>query len=349
MLGLKNVREMLDAIARNLRNQSSAFEAQILERINSRYMEIASVGAWRELDVVHEYGTRRNDDTVDGDVLPILVDGEAEAPLPWLTGRLKSLHLQSPGRGRALIAKDAQTFYDETNWRSAQSGPPLMYTYLGVTAQERRLNTLENIEVFCNNANNDGQRVVRVHLKRQTTAFGFPKWQDIEGSFSTGSPITGTPAKGWPIERVSLPPDWSGSVFVRGVTSGTNFVTIGSIEQPDTNTNDNRITFERPLIRVWPVPNADYKCTVVYTREPYELTEDEDAPLIPVSEYLIDAVTADLMEDIGRVQEAQPRRAAAIGFYQAVSGRHTNDAARKARPYRGNFLRQTGTHTGWPY
>lgn len=338
MLGYDNLAAIRAQIQRVTYDTGSNSTASLNHWINDELQAVVARHQWPQLLRVDKSGLRAPSDSN----LKTIESGDEFVPLPFTTGRLLSLHHQSGVSGQTeLEAKDPQAFSELVGNRLTQTGVPMIYRYVGQTAQVRKA-AAGTPTLTCTVSGNDNVREVTVRLRSSAAAqIDTQSKVVVSGVFSAGVSLGLAIGAGYDIEAVSVPTGWVGNLRITD-SAGTLIVNWNHYEVPTTATTTDKEVISRQLIEVWPIPQADYPLTVHWYRDPRPMRADEDTPEIPVSAYLIDAVTANLLEQAGRHKDAQARRLGAERALRALMGQHKQDAPRVARPFGGNLLNATG-------
>lgn len=338
MQGYDRLSVMVDHVLDYCYQQSAAKEARAKERVNRDYQAIAADYDWPQLLRADESGLRDPSDSN----LKTFEAGDAEAPLPHNLGRLKSIQLQTSSFGGGqLEGLDMQDFYDRVSDNLTEAGTPRFYTMIGMTAQTRRIAVAATPTAHSSVTNNNNLKVAHIKFRKalavrvdQTSKL------DLSGTFSTGVSLGYQLPTGYPIERVSLDSGWLGTFRINDGT--VDIVSIQHTEEPPTSTSALVDVISHPLIRVWPVPNVDYAATLMWVRNPLPLTEDEDTPDIPVSNYLVESCIGWMLSQEGRHKDAAPHIASAEALYRSLVKKNRQDASRRMTPRGRNFLGMTG-------
>lgn len=338
-LGNENFATIKLAAGRIIQDTSPTRDVSLGDACNRRLNEASSAYEWPQLIRVDETGLRNRAETD----LKTFELGQAEAPMPVGCGRVKSIVLQTLGCDE-VVELEQEELYQMAGGQLNATGTPRYFCHIGQTAQYRRLVTSDTVTLTSNNALNDSMSV-RMWFKKSTAIVETDAFQDVTGSFSTGVLVDQECAEGYPIERISLPVGWHGSLNVAG-SHGTDIVSMQSVEFPVAANNNMQRTESRQLIRVWPVPAIDYGATVIWWREMRPLTEDADEPIIPISSYLIHATAAEGFRQMGRVQEAAVQDQLAERSMYRIRHQYGNKQTLHAAPRFGDVTIQTGVW-GW--
>jgi len=337
--GLQNLAQMAREVAFAINDFTASKDAKIRQALNRRYLYVAGAFRWQQLEHSDESGLRIFSDIT----LPTLIGSEGEAPMPLGMGRLISLHHQD-SRREQLVALQMREFYARANLQSSSQGRPLVYTKVGETAQYRRLAASGAVTAYSSTSANDAL-TARVMFRENAGQVGEPHWTDVAGPFVAGASVGGgvSLAEGYPIERVALPVAWTGTFELKD-GSGNSLVLIQRIEEPATASNSTEVTYTRQLLRFWPVPDTGYGLTVTWLRDVQSLTEDDDAPLMPVSRALVEGAIADMLTQKG---EDASRHEALFGQYtQVAAGMQMTNETPQVVPRGRNMKRAVGI---WHY
>lgn len=313
--GLQTLSQMKREVAFAVNDFTESKAAKIQSAINRRYLYIAGTFRWSQLEHADESGLRHYSDAV----LNTLVGGEPEAPMPVAMGRLIALHHQG-GRREQLEPRSLKEFYQQSPISASSTGRPTLYTKIGDTAQFRRLADFDQLIAYSDTSANDAL-TVRVYFRLPQAQIGQPNWQDVAGPFLPGV-LLAQGARfdpGYVVERVVLPPTWTGSFTILD-TSSTLLVDIQRIEEPGSASNNTEVSYTRQLLRFWPTPDINYPLTVTWLRDVQSLTEDEDTPLMPVSRALVEGAIADILTQKGEVDLAARHEGLFVQYAQTAAG-----------------------------
>lgn len=339
-LGHKNLSEIVAAAGDIVQDTSTARASSLKASVNRRYREALASDRWPPSLRTDETGLR----IASIADLYTFESGEKEAPMPHGCARVESIQIQGVATP-PLEWREQRDFYDTIGTTLTTTGIPLIYTDIGTTAQFRRLSAAGTLTCYSNVSANDNQRTARVYFRPSTEMVADDAWQDVGGAFSTGVAMSQACMAGYPIIRVELPVGWVGSFSMQ---DGAGFVLVSAqgLEFPQANVNSTRQSIERRLIRVWPVPAADYPATVSWWREADDLTEDEDTPIIPIAEYLIHAAAADIFRQMHEADQAVAQEQLAGRALRQAEKQFGQTRTTFAAPRMGNVASMTGV-SGW--
>lgn len=339
--GLQTLAQMKREVAFAVNDFTESKAAKIEAAINRRYLYVAGVFRWAQLEHADESGLRIFTDS-DRRTLEA---GEPEAPLPQGMGRLVSLHHQDSRRA-ALQSFTLKEFYSRVVTQTANTGYPWAYTKIGDTAQYRRLADAGPVTAKSSTSANNAL-VARVYFRKQGGHIGQANWADVTGNFVAGVSV-GSGVRldaGFPVEKVVLPAAWTGNFQILDGSANV-LVDIQRIEEPNTASNATEVTYQRQLIRVWPTPDADYGLTVTWLRDVQSLTEDEDVPLMPVSRALVEGAIADILTQKGETDLANKHEALFTQYAQVAAGVQQSNQTPQVTPRYRNMRRGVGI---WHY
>lgn len=336
-LGYKTLGQMAASVGRLINNTSTSKAQKIKEAISRNYEEVAAEYPWPELQRVDTVGLRKSD--VSG--VKDLESGEAEAPLPWDTYRVKSVYLKSPTACPLVYVSPSEMFERAQNTIDT-AGIPQVYTIAGQTAQWARLSADSVLTLICSSTGNNDINDVRIRYRTSSSQLGAYIWEDVEGGTFSGSGVdTASEAlSGFPVEAVQIPAGFVGTLTIVD-DSANEIVRIDSGEAPNTNSNEHYQTWTRPLMRVWPPPNDDYACSVAWQRKPPALLETADTPEIPCSAILEYRAASEMSTEDEKPQLALLYDQKAERSLQRVFGA-SQETRRYARPRGGNIMAATG-------
>ena len=335
-MGMMTFTQMVTAVGRLVNDPSTGRQVQIKDALNSAYMFAASTMEWDQLLVADETGLRKRGDST----LLTFESGEAEAPMPWGAQSIRSLQYQSISTSAVEMVTPGELF-ERAGSQLSTSGRPCYACVAGRTAQYQRLPAAEAMKFKAGSTN--ANLVARVHYLQSTGHIGNENFEDLTTATWTSLVMSGgVQAAGWPITRVSLPSTWA-NVFQGYRNDGTTLILeIDRSEIPVTATNSTYLVADRPLLRLWPVPDKDYAMTVVYYAMPQRMTEDEDQPIMPVADFLTYKAAATVSRIKGDHSSAGNFDSEAGASLTGVSRGEKKFGRAQAVPFRGNFLHQTG-------
>jgi len=334
--GLMTFGQLADEVGVLIEDSSAGRRPSIKSSIARLYDAACAESGFSGQDKVDSSGLRNGASSAS--TIKTLENGEAEFPLPYGVGRLKSLHHQSVLAARTLIGVDPQELFDRAGSDLNTTGTPLYYAEVGYTAQWRRLSAASVLTAYASLPNNDGSKTVRVVFRTQAAYTGETLYHDLTGSFSTGLSLAegATFEAGWPIESVYLPPAWVGRFMIQ--TGSTEIVDIRGWVAPSTSNTELDKAYRRKLIRVWPVPSMDYGLTVTWRNAPRRLALESDVIEIPVAGYLVHAAAADVLTTMGLLQKASVQMSLAIKKLEDSKNQNLPSTSRSMRPKYRNML-----------
>ena len=335
-LGLQQLSDMVTQVGNALGDTSTGTQAQIKDMLNRALDHAASLYDWPQLRQHDESGLRNFGDSN----LKTLESAEAHAPLPIDTTWVRAIVHQDIDQGQ-LEQRSPEDLYHLFGSRKDNQGVPELFAVVGHTAQYAAIGTAGAVTISSNQTN--ANAVVRVHYRKSGRFIGQSNWEDLTtADWTAGVATNATLATGWEVEKISLPSTWVGSCTA--VDNGAkSIIGIQAIEEPPATSNSTYQIISMPLIRVFPVPSKDYACTVIWTRQPLRMTEDEDLPEVPVSEYLVAKAAAYMLEACNRLGEAQQQHVVAGQLLQSkFHQNHTGQKSKSMRVRRGNVLGMTG-------
>jgi len=335
-LGYASFTDILTEVGNFALDTSATRKTVIKAAVNRKLAFAAQQFAWPQLLIADATGLRKGNDTA----LATFESGESEFPLPFTAGRLHAMHFQVDHTGFIEVVSAAELF-ERAGSQLNTTGRPAYVAQVGTTAQIRRLATSGTVRVNSDVATNDNTQTVRVYFRRGSSLTGERTFEDVAGAFSTNVAISSSVAAGYPIEMVSLPSAWAGTCKILAADD-TELVVIPPAEWPTTASNASSQIISHPLCRCWRVPDADYKMTVIYKREPVRLVEDGDVPEIPVASYLIEAGIAEVLRQRGKSTEARLHDAEAGAQLRAAIAQNSNTRRAQITPARGNVVASTG-------
>ena len=295
MVGQKNLDQMLKDVLVRLQHaygSNPTIETTIKMVLNDKLAEYASAYDWPQLNRTDELGFRSGDTST----LFSFEAGEINAPMPLDTVNIKSLAMFSPSY-RFLQMVSASELYARAQASINRTGHPEYAAFVGQTAQHvREPKDAAILTVKSDVATTNDLLTVRVHYRPRSYQFGIVPWEDVTGDFNTGIALSKAVGVGWPVEAVDLPADWVGNLTIEDDSAvPVVIVQVDPREVPGTSSaNANWRAVQRPLLRLWPTPSADSKVSISYVIDHPPLTENEDRPLIPVAQVLVEATTASM-------------------------------------------------------
>lgn len=334
---------MQTEVGRVVQDTSTIRKASIKDALN-RALGIASeMFEWPQLLKADESGVRYLSDTT----LTTFMSGDPYAVAPFGCGRIKALVPQVTTWGNIeIISSDA--LYQRVGSQLNIVGKPMLAAITGRTVQFIPIDTQGVCSVLCTSDANDNILTLRFYFRSSAMQPGDATWVDVSGAFSTAAvlPTNDTVAAGYSLEAIGVPVGWAGSIILQD----RNNITVGVVamtEQPDTSVNGTIITLSRPLMRLWPIPDADYAATWIWWRVPLRLTEDSDIPEIPVSAFLVAKASAEIFSQMGKQAPAQLWEGRAATYLKLATGQNTATKRIQAAPYMGNLVDQTGSGPRW--
>lgn len=336
MQNIMTLGEMADEVGDLVEDDSAGRRSSIKAALARIYDSAMAEFEYGSLERVDDTGLRSGAPANSG--VKTLETGEAEFPLPFHVGRLKSLHHQSLVAPRTMIAVDVQELYDRAGNELNTTGTPCYYAEVGRTAQWQRLSADAALTVSCPVTTNNSNKTVRVMFRQQSSYTSETQFQDVTGTFSAGVSLANgvTFESGWPIESVYLPVGWVGNFQVTG--NSQTLVDIGPNVLPASSNTEMSKPYNRKLIRVWPVPSTDYSLTITWKHMPRRLVQEGDLIEAPISVYLIEAAAAEILTIMGLVQKAAIHAAMAEQARESSKNQNMQAASRSFRPKYRNML-----------
>ena len=341
-LGVANFKQMQDEVLGMLQKESStATRTTVKSAMNRVYDEVVHAHEWPELQRVDYTGLR-----VAGGSLTTLVSGDPHIVAPWNAERITGLQaFDTCSRRLDIVERDE--FFAYVGSGEERTGTPEVVTQVGVTAQFRTISTVGTMTLKCSVSGNDNISTVRVYYTPSDAHLGRPRWMDVSGAFSSGVALGINPAAGYSIERVSVPAGWVGVLTIEDA-SNVAYVELDPVEVPGTTSNDNYQVYSRPLFRVAPIPDANYKAAWSWKHLPDRLTENEDVPEIPVSTYLVEMTVAKMLMEDRKWQVSSFHRGEAEAFLRRLTSGQQR-SLRVVRPVGGNVANLNGFFDRRPY
>jgi hypothetical protein len=335
-LGWQTFTDMVSEVGRIVGDSGTGRRRPIKDAMMRNYDGIAAAVEWPQLVAFDESGLR----TLGTTTVKSLESGEAEAPAPFYTGKLRGIMLQGQSTPAIEIMQPGLMAELAASQFTA-SRRPAYAAQIGVTAQTLRLSAAGSLTAYATDSSaNDGTQTVRIEYKTSGAPIGHESTATVSGSFTAGAAISGTAAAGYPISKVTLPSGWAGDFQVRD-GSGAVIVNIPSNLLPATTALTESRTVSRPLYRFWPIPDQDYGLTWTWWRRPRRLLADSDTPEIPVASYLIAATAAEILRHMDKPQAALLHEREAEKFIRLLL-RQNNRGPISVIPKGGNFVDMTG-------
>lgn len=345
-LSMRQFSVMVTEVGDNIEDRSTARQTTIKADLNTAYAAIATIREWDELITVDESGRRQLDSATPG----TLVQDEAEMPLPWNCTRLKGLTYRTRSTGKIDIIEESDLFRLAGSQMNS-TGTPRIACVLSRTAQYNKYTAAAAGTLEFKSTSVNANQTIRVHLQKSTAAVGEYQWVDLSSADWVSTKATSpTVALGWPIKRISIPSTWVDDLIVTDLaTSNKQLVRIMADEHPVTAANSKYTVADRLLLRVWPVPSEDLGLTVSYWRRPEALTEDEDTPLMPVSDFMVFKASGTGLRRMGDHKGAREYEREAGALLEAASVGGTLHRRQQATVAGGSVLGMTGvsSRTRW--
>lgn len=337
----KTVSDMVTEIGRIVEDVSPSRKVSIKEALIREYDALVEVYEWPQLTKVDSSGKRSGAPAHSG--VATLESGDAYYPAPYGCGFLKSMQLLTIAMGPFSVV-DPQEFFDQAGSAPSATGVPWMMTEIGRTAQWRSTGAdATTLSVHCSVATNNGNsKAVRVWYRKADSYVADETYQDVTGNFSLGVVLASGAefdAATYPIAAIHLPEGWVGNCQI--VTAGN--VVVAEIPPYVAPTSSSALVgdrlYARKLYQVFPVPATDFGCAITWWATAKRLTGDGDVPVIPVANYLVEAVSADILHQMGEVPKAILRERRADRFLKAALNQNKQSGPRGMRPKWKNLLR----------
>lgn len=333
---------ILTAVAGNLRHgvdSQPGFKAHATALVNRALEEAADAHEWPEL--------RRNSDiqlTVEGDAdTDTMKSGSSYFVAPWGAVRVDSVVMMTPTRYSMAEVSSDQLLSLLADSEAGTVGQPRFFAEWGRTAQHTALAAAGALTVLSdstlNSSDQSNLRVV-VTYRQAGHQLGQAVRVNVEGDFDTGVALPVNAVAGWPIESVSLPIGWAGSLVIQDA-SANEIVSIPRGLLPTSSASGTEQEFTRKLYRTEKASDSDRGGNMTWIAEPRPLVADSDTPDIPCASFLIEMATAMLYEARGNVVMARSHRSNAM---DSLGGRygHKKKRHKVAGPQFGNVCGSTG-------
>jgi hypothetical protein len=332
-LGTQTLSEMKTEVLSLLGKPSSALlETKITQGLNRALEWAVKHGQWPSLTRQDEIGLRAPADATSA----TLLSGAAYAPLPWGCRNVQAIFLQEPSK-HEIIQNSAEEM--ARKFAVTTTGKPEVYAIVGETCQHTEITVVDEVITLTGNAVNDDVATARVWYRQHSGHLGEVVSPSLTGTFASGVSSPSAATSGWPIERITVSGLWAGDITLANATDGELALISGPFGTASANPMIRAET--RPLIRVAPIPDQAYACTVIWKRVPRKLVKNDDIPEIPVSAAMVYAATADLLRTEKRYQQAgqmDAKKREAMGAEEAGEQMQGGFVS----PVHGNFLDQTG-------
>lgn len=313
--------------------------------MNVSYHMAVNAYDWPQLTRNVEVAIRKGDESG----LALFETGDSYVPiLPEIADPV-SLHVS--GNDVTLPIRTQTEFYEYIGGQSLSfTGHPTVACYAGTTSQYRKLPAAGALRVKSSSAANNSTIVPSVLYQVSDGVTGNEVWEDVNGNFTTGVALASNAAAGYPIKAVSIPAGWAGTLTIETSDGVTEIVKVQPVRAAAAAGSSALRYYAGMLLRVWPTPAVDDKGVLVYRLRPQRLTENNDVPLIPVTDYLIQSGCAAIY--------ARDKNMEMIRYHEAKaqesllrSWRDVPTSPRRFRPARGNIYRMSGFNPGgdgWP-
>jgi hypothetical protein len=217
---------------------------------------------------------------------------------------------------------------------------PQMWTIVGETIQWKPLATNQLVKVVASDAANNSIATVRITYTEADGYTGETVSEKLTGAFSTGVSTTKAVLAGWNIHRIRASENWKGEIKVQQTSDDADIANLRAPYQPEAGNTVQRLD-TRLLIRVWPVPNADYQGTVIWRHIPRKLVNASDILEIPAFSAIAYMAAADLLKvDQEFLKAREYERDATGAMTDAIAGETQKGSV--SRPRMGNVMRATG-------
>jgi len=311
---------------------------KILRAINRALDEISSDADWPQLERSDELGLRKASDTG----VAVLDSGSGYFTGPVDAERVKSITIYSPTgcTMRQVSASELATTAGAE--LQSRSDIPRVFSRVGQCAQWKPIAADSQMTLKCSDSGNDDVRDVRVRYKRYDSHMGATVVEDVlAGTFSgAGIALNATVESGWSIESVDLPVGWVGRTTIEDSAAST-VVEIDNAFEPGSLSGSHWVHYSRPLFRVWPNPDRDYKATVVWKRRHPPILTATDVLEIPAAAAVVFKAAASIMGAERRLADAAAfNRRAEAALERELSG--TGRATTAVTPAMGSVLGATG-------
>lgn len=312
---------------------------KILRALNRAIDEITSDGDWPQLERADEVGLEKRSDTAQ-----TVIDSSASSFFagPVNCERVKSITIYSPTGATMKQASAAELASDAGSELNSRTGVPYSFARVGQTAQFKPLAADGTLTMKCTSSGNDDVRDVRVRYRTSTAHLGASVTEDVLGGTFSGSGIAlnSTVEAGWSIESVDLPVGWVGALTIEDASANV-IVEIANVFSPGTTSGSHWVHYSRPLFRVWPNPDQDYKATVVWKERHQPLLTATDALQIPAAAAVVYKAASSIMGAERRLADAAAfNRMAEAALDRAQSG--TGRVTEAIRPAYGSVLGAAG-------
>jgi hypothetical protein len=344
MIGRKSLAQMVVDVTKRHQygsGESPEFETAVKLAVQDAYEEILEAYSWPQLKRVTESGLRKGDEAT----LLTFESGESQAPLPLDSVAIQSIEVYSPDYRTIQFVEPGELFR-RAGAQINTTGTPEYAAIVGQTAQYRRLATAGTLKVKSSVATVNDLLTVKVYYQGSAALSGrAARWEDVAGAFGTGINLSTSAAAGYPVEAVAIPVTWVGILTIEDL-SGTpvEIVRVHPYESPGTSSaNLTWQVISGHLLRLYPIPSADYKATITYIVDPPPLTEDNDIPLIPVSGILVEMATASMWRRARRHDLAREHEVIAEKKLNRAT-KAQQKTQKQAAPSPANVLWQTGMY-----
>lgn len=336
-LGTQLFTDMVTEVGRLVDNTSTNLQSSIKTALNNALGVAEIANEWEQLVRVDESGLRDRADTT----LKTFVDTQAQAPMPWNARTIISMQYQDAA-AEPIEILDQETFYRKAGASLNEGGRPRFACVVGTTAQYKELPASEILKFSCPTSTN-ANLVARIHYVLGVGHVGDEQWEDLAtADWTTLKAMALAVVTEWPITRISLPSTWADTFNGFRNNGTTEIISIERAEAPLTATNSTQRVASRPLLRLLPVPDDDLALTVSYRMWHPKLTENEDQPLIPVSEFMVFKAAATIARQLHDSKQATNYSGEASLALSTLSRKTRPMSQTLATPYRGDFLGMTG-------
>lgn len=307
---------------------SSTQRAAIRDVINVEYHSALNAYDWPQLYREVTGALRKADEAG----LAIFDGGDRQVPILPEAGEMVSMH--PANREFEIEILTPTQFHDRVGGINiARAGMPQIIAYAGSTAQYRRIAAAGACVVKSSSSANNNALVPKVLYRPDGRTANSEMWEDVNGDFATGVALSEDVSAGYAIQAVSIPAGWSGDLTIELASDGTEYVNIPQVTKLSSAGSRSSRVYAGSLLSCWPVPETDSAATMVYRWRPPRLTEPNDAPVIPISDYLLHKACSALRMRENNMEAARAHDAKAFESLSR-SWRDVPSAPRQIRPRR---------------
>ncbi len=280
----------------------------IKSEINKEYERVAAAREWPELTTeLNEsinYVSGQNYLALPGDCTQLLA--LSDKTNSWSVSNKSLIHLIEDNISRLDIASDV-----------------IYYANLGLKATRRPLSVADMVEALSESAS-DTAISVRVSGLRDTFLVNDAETIALNGTTAVAGTLTYR--IGWSIESFSTNGSPVGIVTLREKTADT---VLGYIPK---GSKESRFF----IIRLMSVPAGTDALNVIYKKNVRRLTNDNDAPVLPIGNYLVEQVKGTMRQFDRKYLQAREHGGAAANIMGSILAerRMQGNEQKQARPMR---------------